>query len=391
MVTTSGELSRGRIWLMAAACGASVANLYYNQPMLGVIARSLHLTAHQVGLVPTLTQIGYALGLLFLAPLGDQLERKRLILVMTALLSLSLAGAAVAPSFLMLGLFSLLLGALSTIAQQIVPFAAQLAAPGQRGKVVGTVMSGLLIGILLARTLSGEVAAHAGWRTMYGIAAVAMVVLGLVLAWGLPRSQPTVSMSYAQLMRSLWHLLRTEPALRESSLVGALMFGTFSAFWATLTLFLESPAYHQGADVAGLFGLVGAAGALAAPLAGRSADKSGPRSVLRLATLIVFVSFIVFGVAGHLMAGLILGVILMDLGVQSAQIANQARIYALQPEARSRLNTVYMVSYFIGGAAGSLLGNLAWTRAGWTGVSGLGGVMALAAFGRLIFTRRPAV
>jgi predicted MFS family arabinose efflux permease len=390
MVTHSSDLSRGRIWLMAAACGASVANLYYNQPMLGVIARSLHLTAHQVGLVPTLTQIGYALGLLFLAPLGDRLERKRLILVMTALLSLSLTGAAIAPSFLLLGLFSLLLGALSTIAQQIVPFAAQLAAPGQRGKVVGTVMSGLLIGILLARTLSGEVAAHAGWRTMYGIAAVAMVVLGLVLAWGLPRSRPTVSMTYGQLMRSLWHLLATEPALRESSLVGALMFGTFSVFWATLTLFLESPAYHQGADVAGLFGLVGAAGALAAPLAGRSADKSGPRSVLRLATLIVFVSFIIFGLVGHLMPGLILGVILMDLGVQSAQIANQARIYALQPEARSRLNTVYMVSYFIGGASGSLLGNLAWTRAGWTGVSWLGGVMALAAFGRLALVRRPA-
>jgi predicted MFS family arabinose efflux permease len=347
--------------------------------MLADIARDLGSPA-AAGVVPTVTQVGYALGLLLLAPLGDRFDRKHLILVQLVGLILALGVAAISTDLATLAAASLAVGILTTFVQQIIPMAAHLASPAKRGQVVGTVMSGLLIGILGARVLSGIVAEHLGWREMFGIAAGMMIVLWGVLFFLLPRTAPTSGLSYPALMRSLWHLFRAERVLREASAVGGLMFACFSAFWATLTLYLASPAYHLGPEAAGLFGLVGIAGALVAPLAGRLADRGGPRRTVGYAIVVTFAAFAVFAAAGHTIAGLVVGVLLLDIGVQGAMISNQSRIFALRPESRSRINTIYMVIYFAGGSAGSALGAVAWSFGGWIAVSGLGLGLALLAF-----------
>ena len=378
-LATELPLSQRAVMVMAGACGFGVANIYYNQPMLADIARALGNPA-TAGVVPTVTQVGYAVGLLFLAPLGDRFDRKQLILVELAGLILMLGLAAVSTDLATLALASLGIGVLTTFVQQIIPMAAHLAAPARRGQVVGTVMSGLLIGILGARVLSGIVAEHLGWREMFGIAAGMMVVLWGVLLFLLPRTAPTSGLSYPALMRSLWELFRAERVLREASAVGGLMFACFSAFWATLTLYLASPAYGLGPEAAGLFGLVGIAGALVAPLAGRLADRGGPRRTVGYAIVTTLLAYAVFAAAGQTIAGLVAGVLLLDIGVQGAMISNQSRIFALRPESRSRINTVYMVIYFAGGSAGSALGAIAWSLGGWLAVSGLGLGLALLAF-----------
>ena len=387
---TEKPLTRNAVLVMAGACGFGVANIYYNQPMLAEMAAGLKDPA-VAGVVPTVTQVGYALGLLLLAPLGDRFDRKKLILIELIGLVAALAVAATAPSLAVLAGASLAVGVLTTLVQQIVPMAAHLAVPERRGQVVGTVMSGLLIGILGGRVLSGVVAEYLGWRTMFWIAAGLMVAMFLVLVRLLPRTAPTSRLKYPALMRSLWHLFRAEPVLREAAIVGALLFAAFSAFWATLTLYLASPAYHLGPQVAGLFGLVGIAGALAAPLTGRLADRGGPRRTVGIGIVTTLAAFVVFALAGKWLVGLVVGVLLLDLGVQGAQVSNQSRVYALQPESRSRINTVYMVLYFVGGSAGSALGALAWGLGGWLAVSGLGLALALIAAVIHVVSARPAV
>jgi predicted MFS family arabinose efflux permease len=373
-------ITSGLVLIMAASCGVFVANIYYNQPILADIARTFGATPGEVNLVPTLTQAGYALGLLFLAPLGDRFDRRKLILGKLVLLCLSLIAAALSPTLAVLCGASLAVGITATIVQQLVPFAAQLAPAERRGHVVGTVMSGLLLGILLGRAVSGTVAAYAGWRAVFWAATASSVAMGAVLAARLPSSRPTTALSYPALLGSLWRLLRTQPALREASAEGALLFAAFGAFWSTLVLLLESDAYRLGSQTAGLFGIVGAVGALAAPVVGRLADRGGPRRVIGAAIVCVALSFVIFGVFGTFMIGLVVGVILLDLGIQAAQVSNQARIYAMLPEARSRLNTVYMTIYFLGGSAGSAAAAVAWSWDGWTGVSLLGLALAVAAF-----------
>jgi predicted MFS family arabinose efflux permease len=372
-------LTSGLVLIMAAASGVFVANIYYNQPILADIARTFGATPAAVNLVPTLTQAGYAIGLLLLAPLGDRFDRRKLILIQLVLLCLSLVAAALSPTLAVLCAASLAVGVTATIVQQLVPFAAQLAPAESRGRIVGTVMSGLLLGILLGRAVSGTIAAHGGWRAVFWAAAALSAGAGAVLAARLPSSKPTTEMSYPALLGSLWRLLRTQPALREASAEGALLFAAFSAFWSTLVLLLESDAYRLGSEAAGLFGIVGAVGALAAPVVGRLADRGGPRRVIGAAILCVALSFAIFGGFGTSMAGLVLGVILLDLGVQAAQVSNQTRIYAMLPKARSRLNTVYMTIYFLGGSAGSAAAAIAWKWDGWTGVSLLGFALAAAA------------
>ncbi len=376
-------MKRSIVWMMAVTSGAAVANLYYNQPLLAVIAQSFHVSAHQVGFIPMLTQLGYALGLLLFVPLGDLMERRRLIVTMLAATALAMGVAAVSVNITWLIVASLVIGMTTIVAQLIVPFAAQLAKPGDRGKVVGTVMSGVLIGILLARTVSGFVGANFGWRAMYWIASGLMIVFAVGLAVLLPKSQPSLTMSYRQLMQSLWGLIREQPVLREASMIGAMSFGAFSAFWSTLVFFLEKPPYQYGSEVAGLFGLVGVVGAAAAPLAGRLADKKSPRITVGLAIIITTSSFFIFWLKGYQLWGLIVGVILLDLGVQAAQVSNQARIFNLQPEAYSRLNALYIMFYFVGGAIGSFLGAYGWSRWQWNGVCGVGlllMVVAIATF-----------
>ncbi|MFM0134481.1 MFS transporter [Caballeronia grimmiae] len=369
--------SRATLWLLATIAGVSVANIYFNQPLLGDFRASFPQSAYLIGAVPTATQLGYAFGMLMLAPLGDRFDRRTLILMQLAALGVALIVASAAPTLAVLIAASLAIGVVSTIAQQAVPFAAELAPPAERGHAVGTVMSGLLLGILLARTVSGFVAQYFGWRAVFAASVVATIALAVVVMMRLPKSRPTSTLSYGKLLASMWHLTAESAALREAALTGGALFAGFSAFWSLLTLLLAGEPFHMGPQAAGLFGIVGAAGALAAPLAGKSADKRGPRAVITLSIVLVAVSFVVFALSSRSIAGLVIGVIVLDVGVQAAQISNQSRIYALKPEARSRVNTVYMVAYFIGGAVGSALASLAWHAMGWMGVC----IVGLAATG----------
>ncbi|WP_394825358.1 MFS transporter [Pendulispora albinea] len=370
--------------LLAASAGLIAANLYYNQPLLADMAQSFHVSPGAVGAIPTLTQLGYGLGMLFLVPLGDRFERSRLIVGMTAVAAVTLVGVACAPNLFWLTVGSLALGVASMAPQLIVPYAAGAGPAALRGRAVGTVMGGLITGILLSRALSGVVAAHFGWRTMYGLAAAMMAVLMLVLRARLPLQAPEKPVPVAALYTSLGTVIRTQPVLRLHSVIGALTFATFSLFWTTLSFHLAAPPHHLGSEVVGLFSIVGVAGALAAPMAGRFADRRDPRIVNAAGMLTVLLSFAVFGLLGHSLLGVALGVVLLDVGVQANQISNQARIFSLDPNLRNRINTVYMSTYFAGGALGSLLGSYAWTHGGWTGVclaGGALGVLALVVFG----------
>jgi predicted MFS family arabinose efflux permease len=366
------RLDSALVWLMALTCGLVVANIYYNQPLLAAIGRTFHISDSRASLIATATQVGYTLGMLLVVPLGDMLERKRLMLWMLLGAAACLGAAAIAPSFILLAVASILIGICSAVPQLLLPMAAHLAPEADRGRIVGRIMSGLLIGILLSRTVSGFVGAHLGWRVVFEGAAGVMLALAGLLAWRLPRDQPHFEGTYASLMRSLGTLVNELPPLRRSALVGASIFAAFSVFWTTLAFYLESPAYHYGSDVAGFFGLVGAVGALAAPMAGSLADKRGPRYAITAGILLSLASYLLLGLAGGWLIGLVIGVILLDVGVQSAHISNQTLVFSLRPEARSRLNTVYMTGYFTGGSLGSVIGGVAWTHFGWTGVCAVG-------------------
>jgi predicted MFS family arabinose efflux permease len=358
---------------MAAACGISVANIYYNQPLLAQMGATF---AASAAYLPMYTQVGAGLGMFLFVPLGDMFERRRLIVLVSSATAAAAILTATAPSLALLSIASLLLGLTSIVPHLILPLAAQVSAPEERGRVVGTVLSGLLIGILAARTFSGSLGAALGWRPVYWIAAALMMILAFTLGRQLPRSAPSGAMSYPQLLRSIVTLVREQPLLREASLIGGLLFGAFSVFWATLVYRLSEPPFHYGAMVAGLFGLVGVAGALAAAVVGRVADRRGPRFTAGMGIVITVASYVVFWFTGSYLWGLIFGVILLDLGVQAGHVSNQTRIYGLLPEARSRLNTVYMVTYFLGGSTGSALGAYGWKIARWNGVCASGLILS---------------
>lgn len=381
MPHTPTTLSRRLLYLMAVGCGVSVANNYYNQPLLPAMARGLQASEAWVGYLPALTQAGYTLGLLFFVPLGDRLERRRLIVTLLGTTVGALLAAAAAGSFLWLALASFAVGLTGIGPQLLVPFAAHLAPPAERGRVVGTVMSGLLVGVLLSRTLSGLVGEHFGWRAVYLLAAGLTVLLLLALRVALPRSQPPSELTYPRLLGSLGELFREEPVLRQSCVFGGATFGAFSAFWSTLAFFVSGPPYHYGTQAVGLFGLVGIAGVLAASLAGRLGDRYDARWTVGAGLLTSIVAYAVLWLAGEWLGGLLAGVLLLDAGVQATHISNQTRFYALRPEARSRLNTVYMVAYFVGGVLGSSLGAFGWAEWGWPGVCAAGALLPLLALG----------
>jgi predicted MFS family arabinose efflux permease len=297
--------------------------------------------------------------------------------------------AAWSPDIHFLMAASFLIGAFSIIPQLIIPMAAHLSAPEQRGKTIGFVMSGLLIGILLSRTVSGYVGAHLGWRAMFLIAAILMVVLAITLYFLLPEVYPDYKGSYKELMTSLISLIKEEPILRVASIRGALCFAGFAGFWTTLVFLLREPQFHAGSEVAGAFGLVGAFGALAASQMGRLSDKGNGHRLTAISILLVIVSFIVFGFSTNSLVGLVIGVIIMDMGVQATHISNQAVIFSIRPEARNRLNTVYMVTYFIGGALGTFLASQCWNRYHWNGVVAMGLILSTVALLLHLFFKQP--
>lgn len=366
-------LPRRLMLVFAIACGLVAANLYYAQPMLETIARQFHATSAAVGQVVTLTQLGFAAGLLLLVPLGDLLDRRRLIVMTLAVATLGLIAMAVAPTLAVLLVAGLVVGLTSVVAQILVPFAATLANNANRGRVVGFVMSGLLLGILLSRTIAGLISQVAGWRTVYGAAAALTLALIVILWRELPDAPSGAEgISYGPLIWSVFTIMREEPLLRRRSAYGALGFAAFSVLWTSIAFLLARPPYSFNQAVIGLFGLVGVAGAIAASAAGRWGDRG-----LALKTTGGFIgaALLAWGLialGGVNLIALIVGILLLDLGVQGIHITNQSEVYRLRPEARSRLTAAYMTTYFIGGAIGSATSAAIYAAAGWPGVAALG-------------------
>jgi predicted MFS family arabinose efflux permease len=363
------------VFTLAAGAGLSVASIYYSQPMLDIISKQFNVGIGSVGMVPMLTQAGYALGILLLAPLGDRHDRRTIILIKGLMLVAALLLCGFSGGINALLIASFVTGLTATVAQDIVPASAALAPERSRGKTVGTVMTGLLVGILLSRVVSGVVAEYLGWRTMYMVAAVAVLLISLALWRVLPRFKPGTSVSYPRLLLSLAHLWQHHQTLRRAALAQGLLSVGFSAFWSTLALML-SERFHFDSAVAGAFGLAGAAGALAAPLAGSVADRIGPARVTQYGATLVMVSFALMFLLPLLPVPAQIGLIIIstigfDLGVQATLVAHQTLVYSLAPEARSRLNALMFTVVFIGMATGAALGSLALAHFGWTGVVAL--------------------
>jgi predicted MFS family arabinose efflux permease len=368
----SNGLSNLQLATMAIAAAVTAANLYYCQPLLSQIAHSLHMTARETADIPMLTQVGYALGLLFFAPLGDMVERRGLATALLLIVTVSLVATASAPNAWVLLATSLITGMFSVVPQVMAPMAAALSKPEAQGRAVGIVMGGMLIGILLARTVAGFVGTWFGWRAMYAVAAVMMIAMAAILRATLPVSRPDARIRYRELLSSLIPLARKLPALRQSAIMSGFAFGAFSAYWTTLVFYLGTPPYHYGAQMAGLLGLAGVAGALAAPVVGLLSDRGYPRLASGCALLIGMIAFGLLWTVGGTITGLAIGGIVLDLGTQANLVTNQTRIYRLIPEARNRINTVFMVTYFVGGALGTFLAGFAWSWWQWNGVCTLG-------------------
>jgi predicted MFS family arabinose efflux permease len=375
--TTYSSLSPALIILMAVATGLAVASNYYPQPLLETIARAFSLSVNQAGFIVTVAQLGYACGLMFIVPLGDMFERRGLIVLMTLLSAAGLLITAMAPTLTIMLVGTALTGLFSVVAQILVPLAATLAEPERRGKVVGLIMSGLLLGILLARTVAGALATLGGWRTVYWVASALMIIMALVLWRKLPKHQQHTDLNYPQLLKSIFTLFIHTPVLRTRALIGMFCFANFSILWTSMAFLLAGPAYHYSEGVIGLFGLVGAAGALAATRAGHLADKGKAHLTTTAGLVLLLLSWAAIAYGQHSVISLIVGIIVLDLSVQGVHITNQSVIYKSMPEARNRLTAGYMTTYFIGGAVGSLVSASAYQTAGWYGVSVAGTIMCV--------------
>jgi len=362
-------ISNGLLFLMSTAVSATAANLYYNQPILPQMGAELGLDSDALGMIPAASQLGYAAALLLISPLGDNVPRKRLIAVLSFFLIAASLLAFSADSLLILIAACFVIGLSANITQQLIPFAASLSSAEQKGRVIGTLMTGLTVGILLSRTLSGFVGEQFGWRAVFVMSAILAVLFAVLLQLFLPTNKPANSMPYHKLIGSMFTLVKQHATLRQSTLTGALWFASFNALWATLALHVNSAPFGYDAQQAGMFGIIALAGVSGAKLSGVWVNKVGSRNMITIALGLIATGFIVSGLYGDSLAGLIAGIILIDFGVFSAQVSNQVRVFSIDPGAQSRINGIYMLGYYLGGAAGSVAGVKAFAVFGWAGVS----------------------
>jgi len=358
-------ITKTQLTIMSAAAGICVANIYYNQPILKDIAHDFGIAEGRAGIISVLAQAGYGLGLFFLTPLGDKINRKKLILSLHVILILTLIGTTFVQNFFWMGVFSLMMGVLSVAAQVILPLAASMDSKN-RGRNVGIIFTGILVGILAARVFSGLIAESLNWRYVYGISS-GMVFIGTIsLYFTLPNQhQVMFSGNYAKLLGSALLQFKRFPLLRRTALLGGLAFGVFCSFWTTLTFHLSGEPFNYGADIIGLFGLLAIAGAMLAPLFGKLADKGSPAKSLVLSIALVLVGVLLVMIWPLSVPAFVAAVLLLDVGVQATQVTNVATIYSLDATAHSRINTAYMTSYFIGGAIGTFIGIQCWEAGGW--------------------------
>jgi predicted MFS family arabinose efflux permease len=364
------------VTLLAVGAGLAVAGLYYNQPMLGTLAGALGASSSRIGFIPVATQLGYAMGIVLFAPLGDKLDRRKVIVAKSVLLAVALVLAGLAQGVLWLTAASLAVGLLATVAQDLVPAAAAIAEPASRGRTVGTVMTGLLLGILLSRVVSGAVTEYLSWRAVFLGAACVMTLFAATAARALPPFPPTVNASYGALLGSMAALVRDVAPLRRAALTQGLLSVAFSGFWSTLALGLAAPPFGLTSVVAGSFGIAGAAGAVAAPIAGGLADRRGPKTVIRFGAALTVAAFVGMALFGHSLVVLVVGTIVFDLGVQSCLIAHQTIVYAQDPAARSRLNAVLVSAMFAGMSCGAFVASRVFVAFGFPGVCVMGAVSA---------------
>lgn len=381
--TVENNISKWLTLLLAAACGIIVANLYYAQPLVGVISSSIGLSANSSGLIVTLTQIGYVVGLLFIVPLGDIVDNRRLVVTSLLLTGVALAITAMSKQAAPFLAASFVIGIGSVAAQVLVPFASYLASDASRGRVVGNVMSGLLLGIMLSRPLSSLVADFLGWHAVFALSAAAIIILAIVLSKVLPPRKPMTDTRYIALLGSMWRLLRTTPILRRRAAYHAFVFATFSLFWTTVPLLLSGPVFHFSQINIALFALVGVAGAIAAPIAGRLADRgwTKPATWIALATVAGSMLLPLMIRTGSITGIVILVVsaILLDAGVSANLVLGQRALFSLSPEIRSRLNGLFMAIFFFGGAIGSAIGGWTYATGGWSAVLWIGMAFPIAA------------
>jgi predicted MFS family arabinose efflux permease len=376
---TPAVASRGKIIMMAIVAGAVITNIYCTQPILPLIASGMLVNLATVDLVAGAALLGFATGLALLLPLGDRFDRRKLVLGQIALAFGFAIAAALASGIWLLIAASYCLGVVSCVPQQLVPFAAVMSLPSERGRNVGTVVSGIMVGILVGRTISGVVGAAYGWRAVYGLAAVFMIPVWIAAALFLPRGLPTTDLSYRRLLASLWPLARDNRPIRESMIVQALLWACFNAFWVNLAALLANGPRHLSSAWAGGFGLIGAAGALAASLSGRASDRLGSRAVIAASIGFVALAYVLLFGAESSLTLLVIGVVVLDIGVQSGLVSNQTRAFAVDPKAQGRINSLYMTATFSGGAIGVMISGWLMTRFGWTGIAVFGLALALAA------------
>jgi predicted MFS family arabinose efflux permease len=380
-------MSRRLIALLAIGTGTTVANLYYAQPLLDAIGSAFGVSDGTAGLLVTVSQVFYGFGLVFLAPLSDLVDRRKLVVALLAISCLAMAGAAVAPQFLVLAVAIGIASTTSVVAQILIPFASTLAPEGERGHVVGLVMGGLLTGILLARTFAGLLAGATSWRVVFAIAALAMALLALALWRAMPERRPSTSLPYRQLLTSVGALIRREALLRRRMVYGACGFGGFSLVWTTLSFLLSDPPFNFGEAEIGLFGLAGLVGAVTAMRMGRLHDRGHNRVATGAVLAAVLLSWPIFILGRDSVAAILVGLAVLDFGVQGQNVLSQGAIYALGRETTGRVTTAYVTSNFIGGAIGSAAGSIAWTSGGWGAVCGVG--IAFAGIAMLLWLTEP--